>query len=42
MAAGSAEWQDCRREHNVVALRAIEAGEELTIDYQMTLWFTPE
>ncbi len=23
-------------------LRDIEAGEELTIDYQMTLWFTPE
>ena len=27
---------------DLVALRAIEAGEELTIDYQMTLWFTPE
>jgi SET domain-containing protein len=25
-----------------VALRPVEAGEELTIDYQMTLWFTPE
>jgi SET domain-containing protein len=28
--------------NNLVALRDIEAGEELTIDYQMTLWFTPE
>lgn len=27
---------------DLVALRPIEAGEELTIDYQMTLWFTPE
>ncbi len=27
---------------DLVALRAIDAGEELTIDYQMTLWFTPE
>ena len=27
---------------DLVALRAIEAGEELTIDYQMTLRFTPE
>jgi uncharacterized protein len=27
---------------DLVALRDIEAGEELTIDYQMTLWFTPE
>ncbi len=27
---------------DLVALRAIKAGEELTIDYQMTLWFTPE
>jgi hypothetical protein len=27
---------------DLVALRAIEPGEELTIDYQMTLWFTPE
>ena len=27
---------------DLVAARAIEAGEELTIDYQMTLWFTPE
>jgi SET domain-containing protein len=27
---------------DVVALRAIDPGEELTIDYQMTLWFTPE
>ncbi len=26
----------------LVALRDIEEGEELTIDYQMTLWFTPE
>jgi SET domain-containing protein len=24
-----------------VALRDIAAGEELTIDYQMTLWFVP-
>ena len=27
---------------DLVALRPIDAGEELTIDYQMTLWFTPE
>ena len=27
---------------DLVAARAIETGEELTIDYQMTLWFTPE
>jgi SET domain-containing protein len=27
---------------DLLALRPIEAGEELTIDYQMTLWFTPE
>jgi SET domain-containing protein len=27
---------------DLVALRDIGAGEELTIDYQMTLWFTPE
>jgi uncharacterized protein len=27
---------------DLVALRDIEAGEELTIDYQMPLWFTPE
>jgi SET domain-containing protein len=27
---------------DLVALRPIEAGEELTIDYQMTLWFVPE
>ena len=27
---------------DLVALRTIAAGEELTIDYQMTLWFTPE
>ena len=27
---------------DLVALRPIAAGEELTIDYQMTLWFTPE
>jgi hypothetical protein len=27
---------------DLVAFRDIEAGEELTIDYQMTLWFTPE
>jgi len=27
---------------DLIALRDIEAGEELTIDYQMTLWFTPE
>jgi hypothetical protein len=27
---------------DLVALRDIAAGEELTIDYQMTLWFTPE
>ena len=27
---------------DLVALRTIEAGEELTIDYQMTLWFDPE
>jgi hypothetical protein len=27
---------------DLVALRDIESGEELTIDYQMKLWFTPE
>jgi SET domain-containing protein len=27
---------------DLVAARDIEAGEELTIDYQMTLWFRPE
>jgi uncharacterized protein len=27
---------------DLVAARDIEPGEELTIDYQMTLWFTPE
>jgi hypothetical protein len=27
---------------DLVALRDIKAGEELTIDYQMTLWFVPE
>lgn len=27
---------------DLVALRPIEPGEELTIDYQMTLWFDPE
>ena len=27
---------------DLIALRPIPAGEELTIDYQMTLWFTPE
>jgi hypothetical protein len=27
---------------DLVALRSIERGEELTIDYQMTLWFTPQ
>jgi hypothetical protein len=27
---------------DLVALRDIVPGEELTIDYQMTLWFTPE
>lgn len=27
---------------DLVALRPIAAGEELTIDYQMTLWFQPE
>jgi SET domain-containing protein len=26
---------------DVFAIRLIEAGEELTIDYQMTLWFDP-
>jgi SET domain-containing protein len=26
---------------DLVALRDIAAGEELTIDYQMTLWFVP-
>lgn len=27
---------------DLVALRDIARGEELTIDYQMTLWFTPD
>ncbi len=27
---------------DLVAIRDIEAGEELTIDYQMTLWFVPD
>jgi SET domain-containing protein len=27
---------------DLVARQDIRAGEELTIDYQMTLWFTPE
>jgi hypothetical protein len=27
---------------DLVALRTIAAGEELTIDYGLTLWFTPE
>ncbi len=27
---------------DLVARRVIDAGEELTIDYQMTLWFEPE
>jgi uncharacterized protein len=27
---------------DLVALRTLEAGEELTIDYEMTLWFDPE
>ena len=27
---------------DLIALRDIGAGEELTIDYQMTLWFKPE
>ncbi len=27
---------------DLVALRPIAAGEEITIDYQMTLWFEPE
>ncbi len=27
---------------DLIAHRDIAAGEELTIDYQMTLWFTPE
>jgi SET domain-containing protein len=27
---------------DLYALRRIEAGEELTFDYDMTLWFTPE
>jgi hypothetical protein len=27
---------------DLIAHRDITAGEELTIDYQMTLWFTPE
>ena len=26
---------------DLVALRTIEAGEELTIDYGLTLWFAP-
>jgi SET domain-containing protein len=29
-------------EIDLVALRDIDVGEELTIDYQMTLWFKPE
>jgi len=31
-----------RRGRGVVANRRIEPGEELPIDYQMTLWFDPE
>jgi len=31
-----------RRGRSVVANRRIEPGEELTIDYQMTLWLDPE
>lgn len=27
--------------HDLIALRAIASGEELTIDYGMALWFTP-
>lgn len=27
---------------DIVALRNIDAGEEITIDYQMTLWFDPD
>jgi SET domain-containing protein len=27
---------------DLVALRPIAAGDELTIDYGLTLWFTPE
>ena len=27
---------------DLVALRRIEPGEEITFDYGMTLWFTPE
>jgi SET domain-containing protein len=27
---------------DVVAIRDIKAGEELTIDYGLTLWFTPQ
>lgn len=27
---------------DLIAAKPIEVGEELTIDYQMTLWFTPE
>ena len=27
---------------DLVAVRPIAAGEELTIDYGLTLWFTPE
>ncbi|WP_184261005.1 SET domain-containing protein-lysine N-methyltransferase [Rhodopseudomonas rhenobacensis] len=27
---------------DILASRAIKAGEELTIDYQMTLWFDPQ
>jgi hypothetical protein len=27
---------------DLLARRDIQAGEELTIDYQMTLWFTPD
>ena len=27
---------------DLITLRDVEAGEELTIDYQMTLWFKPD
>jgi SET domain-containing protein len=27
--------------HDLIALRPIASGEELTIDYGMALWFTP-